>query len=1174
MKKYIYSFLFALILFTGFNVNAADVADTLNLDSIMITNRFQGNTIFTLKKYDENNNIWLATPNKNPVLTDPMTIQGTVGNDVTKIECYNEFGDEYEVTLQDGTFTINGTWMSKEGSSSPALYGTSILYVNSYINDEVVTDYIIMDNSSKTGAPNDKSVAENFPTSVKIVNEGSDNNYSIPLYNNTESKVKKVNETLDEVQFNITKEWIKGTIPNRYLAWLSNGDNFIVVNGEVKNRIPFSASSEKYGEHSSPIIQLKEGCNVIGVYSKVSETEALSGDSDWGFDIKPGKPYYFGAVYIINSNGTGKIKKSSNADIDAIDAIQLSYTGTVDAREYEIQQSETDKTEYTIFLPENMPSSGSTTKYTHIYLGVIPKDSGAKWEIVEPNSIDANVEMYQVIDTDGINEVKLKVTAEDGTTKDYTLKLQRVHSDAYVESLELSGGNLKESFARDTYNYDVAESADKITFTMKCSDGTTVKVDGKDAKANADGSYTFSVNPNRLSTTVKVTSEDKSTTNSYQFRYKNYEQEMWNLPDSTKALAKQMLEESGWYARSEDEKNDLSNGYWSVFMAAATNLDTKDAIVYDVTTHEMDQATDWAGCILELILIGENPYNFNGINYVEGLEKCYSNGGYGPYACNIWALEAFKAAGHPIEEQLITTVKNQARSETFDLDMRSWALAAVNEWLTEEERFEIVNSIRDTQMTEGMVSDDEIGMFWNFYYNYANSQTHGCVLSGLTEADVNFEAFCNMGGITPLTVVRDKYMKKGEGFIYCLDPDMVLSYGYNKDIIVGLGDVMNGSNVWARMYLTENTMKSLISKAEKMLSDMDEGDVKQEIQTTLDKAKNAKFGTKDFGINYFALYEAMAKADSSMKKYAVMGTKEDAEKVTALVDAINRLGDVTVTNKAEYDSLKAEYDALDDNLKQYVRNWSLYEERINAFINNISTKADEIAALGEWENLTLDAKTAVDEAFAMYNVLLDDEKSKVKNGINLVKAHNKTSALYVENLINTLPENISLNDEKTVSDAIAAYKALTVAQRRLVLAEYVYKLNDAHKTIQTLKGEQVTDIVVPEKNTTNGTDNINVGQNITGLKKVKWKKSPRRNNRKIKLAWKKQQCSGYEIWMKKSKNNKYKLVKVISNPNKTTYTKTKVKVRKNKKYYFKIRAFNKQGVNITYGQFSNVRKVK
>ena len=88
---------------------------------------------------------------------------------------------------------------------------------------------------------------------------------------------------------------------------------------------------------------------------------------------------------------------------------------------------------------------------------------------------------------------------------------------------------------------------------------------------------------------------------------------------------------------------------------------------------------------------------------------------------------------------------------------------------------------------------------------------------------------------------------------------------------------------------------------------------------------------------------------------------------------------------------------------------------------------------------------------------------------------------------------------------------------------------------------------------------------VAGLKVKKSSKT------KIKLSWKKTKgASGYAIYMKTGKG-KYKRVKTITKGSTAKYTKTKLK--KGKKYTFKIRAYKKADKNI-YGSYSASKTLK
>lgn len=91
---------------------------------------------------------------------------------------------------------------------------------------------------------------------------------------------------------------------------------------------------------------------------------------------------------------------------------------------------------------------------------------------------------------------------------------------------------------------------------------------------------------------------------------------------------------------------------------------------------------------------------------------------------------------------------------------------------------------------------------------------------------------------------------------------------------------------------------------------------------------------------------------------------------------------------------------------------------------------------------------------------------------------------------------------------------------------------------------------------------------VPTLKSVKSTKT-----RTAVLTWKKnKKATGYEIYMSTKKASGYKKITTVKNWKKITYTKKKLK--KNKKYYFKVRAYKTAEGKKYYSAYSKVKAVK
>lgn len=327
------------------------------------------------------------------------------------------------------------------------------------------------------------------------------------------------------------------------------------------------------------------------------------------------------------------------------------------------------------------------------------------------------------------------------------------------------------------------------------------------------------------------------------------------LSGMTETIGKRMLDKtiSGYDAEYGYDVSRL--GYWGVFEVCAMGKDVSKYKVYDVTTHKSGalttyQATDFAAIILQLVMIGENPYDYNGTNYVDWLLKeDNGQGNFGPWANNIWALMALDATGADYNENLITTVINQAGSESFDIDMRGWALAAIQnhkDKISNAEMDAIIKSLRSKMKTVG----DSAATAATF----GNSFSQGCVITGLNAAGVDLTAGeWTVDNLNPLTALEKMQTENGKFIVGGnFDPAFV------KDDVIAVGDVVQGSNVWQRTCLTKSKLDQAISDVESVLNDNTSSYSSAKVAALRSALENAKeiSEIKGNGKLYFKLLEA------------------------------------------------------------------------------------------------------------------------------------------------------------------------------------------------------------------------------------------------------------------------------------------------------------------------------
>ncbi len=170
-----------------------------------------------------------------------------------------------------------------------------------------------------------------------------------------------------------------------------------------------------------------------------------------------------------------------------------------------------DTISYAASVASNVSSTTVTATTNHAAASVL----------ITPTDADANRAGDQVNLDVGSNTISVKVTAEDGTTRTYTVTVTRAapppSSDASLSALALSGVTLSPTFAaaRTSYTASVANSVSSTTVTAtKNHAAATVVITPADADANAAGrQVSLTVGFNTV--TVKVTAEDGATTRTY-----------------------------------------------------------------------------------------------------------------------------------------------------------------------------------------------------------------------------------------------------------------------------------------------------------------------------------------------------------------------------------------------------------------------------------------------------------------------------------------------------------------------------------------------------------------------------------------------------------------------------------------------------------------------------------
>lgn len=214
--------------------------------------------------------------------------------------------------------------------------------------------------------------------------------------------------------------------------------------------------------------------------------------------------------------------------------------------------------------------------------------------------------------------------------------------------------------------------------------------------------------------------------------------------------------------------------------------------------------------------------------------------------------------------------------------------------------------------------------------------------------------------------------------------------------------------------------------------------------------------------NYNILEQALLKIEE---------LKEEQKAVDAVIEAIDTIpSEVSLKDEVLVQEINALYNELNDNQKNKVTNYDKLQQALNTIqeIKNsievfISNLISAIEALPD--TLTINDEQNINNLFEQFSLLTEEQKTQITNYEKLLKAVNKikelkqneadkAEALKMDEIINTLPSNITLDDEQEVLRIKEIYDKLTVNQKIKVTT--YSKLKKALETIEHIKKQNET----------------------------------------------------------------------------------------------------------------------
>lgn len=331
------------------------------------------------------------------------------------------------------------------------------------------------------------------------------------------------------------------------------------------------------------------------------------------------------------------------------------------------------------------------------------------------------------------------------------------------------------------------------------------------------------------------------------------------------------------FRETYNTKRNLTGIYWDVFAAKSVlgdDFDKYDFKVYDVSSHRKGsawQGTDYAAIILQILSQGDNPYNYQGVNYVEQLLNWIAKNGWGAWGNPSWTLMALDASAADYESYsfssrgVLGSYLAELKNLEYGPDLAGWALIPLSSHINDDEAFRderILPALEEFKLT--LKSSQEESGENKGLFNTGGVEggiltlSNGCVVSG-------FQAL-TAAGLSGFDLTDD-YWK--------IDDIGVLEAMYNIDIagkqnisnqeIVEFGDVYYGDSVWKRVGIKKSDFTSLIDSV-KYLVENKESDYTAASYNDLRIAYNSaltvnndsdKMSKNYYGPSYFALRDAV-----------------------------------------------------------------------------------------------------------------------------------------------------------------------------------------------------------------------------------------------------------------------------------------------------------------------------
>ena len=349
-------------------------------------------------------------------------------------------------------------------------------------------------------------------------------------YDRVESSVSVANN--ETIAFTNAQN-LTGTLQNNKLSIKSDKEvGSVTTLGTLKIKFPISTSGEKeiklqnikFYKDNSEVLSLNSADSIVKVASSVNTLESLSVDECNDCKLSPSFDKDT-TIYVVitnsnkikinatasgNANVTGAGEKALTKDNETFNIVVTAESGDMKTYKITVIKQETKSNDNSL---KSLKVDGSTLSPTLANNTTTYRAQSTKDKVVI--SAECNDNLATVVGTGekslklGENKFDVIVTAQDGTTKNYSVIIDRINNEEKpkLKSLIINGEEMNLAEGSLNYTYRVNSLVQSLDIeALGTSEDYTIEIDGNDELVDGENIVTVTViDTNNVKTIYTIT---------------------------------------------------------------------------------------------------------------------------------------------------------------------------------------------------------------------------------------------------------------------------------------------------------------------------------------------------------------------------------------------------------------------------------------------------------------------------------------------------------------------------------------------------------------------------------------------------------------------------------------------------------------------------------------------